>query len=79
MTRLTAAIIATDENVFASYIGPVHGRYGIYIGMDETPSGYKRPRDLLSSKPVFKTRHKAKHAGQALIKDVRKNIENLLK
>src|ERR1017187_6693524 len=56
MTRLTAAIIQGDERVFASAFGPINGKYGLYVGtIDEAPSGWERPRDLLTSEPIYET------------------------
>jgi len=72
MTRLTAAIIANDPEVFASCFGPVDGMYGLYIGtLDETPSGCKRPRDLISSEPIYSSKGKAIAAAQEIIDGLR--------
>lgn len=74
MNRLTAAIIANDENVYASFFGPVDGKFGLYIGtMDEAPSGHKRPRDLLSSQPIYLSQKEAKNAAQEIIDSVKKS------
>jgi hypothetical protein len=57
MTRLTAVLIKLadeDGTLILSTYTAYPGCVGFYIGtMEETPSGYERPRDLVSSKPVY--------------------------
>lgn len=67
MTRLTQIILASDPNlVVSSY--EKDGKFGIYIGtMDETPSGSKRPRSLLTSDPIFPTAEAAQSAAQNVV------------
>lgn len=72
MTRLTAILIAGNDTVYASSYGPVDGKFGLYIGMtEETPSGFQRKRDLLSSNPVYLTAKAAKEAAEKIITEVR--------
>ena len=72
MTRLTAAIIQADDRVYASAFGPINGKYGLYVGtIDEAPSGWERPRDLLTSEPIYETAEAAKDAAESLIRSVR--------
>lgn len=76
MTRLTAILIAGSENVYASFYGPKDGKFGLYIDMDdETPSGCKRPRALLTSEPIYRTGPEAKKAAEDIIADVKKNFQ----
>ena len=77
MTRLTAMLIQNDPGVYASAIGPVdNGEFGIYIGtLDESPSGWKRPRMLLTSNGGYKTVEEALKAGREMIEKVRKTHE----
>lgn len=72
MTRLTAIIIAGNDSAYASSYGPIDGKFGLYISMiDEAPSGFQRPRDLLTSEPIYETSDLAKSAGDAIISKVR--------
>ena len=68
MTRLTAAVIQGDENVFASSYGPVDGKFGIYVGtVDFSPSGCERPRALLTSEPTYATADEARMAADDIV------------
>jgi hypothetical protein len=72
MTRITAMLIQGDPEVYASSFGPIDGKYGLYVGtLDEAPSGHKRPRDLLTSEPVYATAEEAKSAAEQVIKQIR--------
>jgi hypothetical protein len=73
MTRLTAELIKNDPEVYASAFGPDEaGKFGLYIGtFSESPSGWKRPRDLLTSEPIYDTAEAAKLAGEKVLTDVR--------
>lgn len=72
MTRLTALLIQQDENVYATAYGPMDGKFGIYIGtFDESPSGNMRPRDLLTSKPLYDSIDAAQSAGEDIIAQCR--------
>lgn len=77
MTRLTAMWIRNNEDVYAGAVGPdEHGRYGIYIGSyDESPSGLKRPRALLTSETIYATPNDAVAAGNEIIRQVREQPE----
>ena len=77
MTRLTALIIQGNDTVYASSYGPIDGKFGLYIGMmDESPSGSQRPRDLLTSEPIYPTAVAAKAAAIKIIADVRRKKQN---
>lgn len=73
MTRMTALIIQTDPQVYATALGPMpNGLYGVYIGTyDESPSGFPRPRVLLTSDGEFVTSDEAIAYGESLIRIVR--------
>lgn len=72
MTRLTAMLIQNDSEVYASSFGPIDGKYGLYVGtLDEAPSGHKRPRDLLTSEPIYMSPEEAKSAAERVIHKVR--------
>ena len=75
MTKYTAHIIETDQNVHAAAIGPMpNDRFGIYIGTyEETPSGSVRPVILLTSDGVFETPKEALEQGQYVIDQIRAN------
>ena len=74
MTILTAMIIQSDPEVYASSYGPSEGRYGFYIGtLDEAPSGHKRPRTLLTSAAIYETSEAAKSAAEQVIREVVSN------
>ncbi len=74
LTRMTARLIQDDPEAYASAYGPMDGKYGIYIGTyDETPSGSKRPRDLLTSEPIYATAEEAKAAAEKIIQEVRES------
>lgn len=74
MTRLTALIIQQDENVYAMAYGPVENKFGFYIGtFDESPSGNMRPRDLLTSKPIYDDADMAQSAGSGVITQCRQD------
>lgn len=74
MTRLTIALIVGNNSVYASFYGPVNGKFGLYIGMmDESPSGFKRPRDLVTSEPIYDSSKSAESAAKKLIKQIRKD------
>jgi hypothetical protein len=80
VTLLTATLIANDPEVFASCYGPMDGKYGLYIGtLDEMPSGCKRPRDLVSSEPVYLSTAKAISAAQGIIDGLRNKVRRGLK
>ena len=71
MTAYTAMLIAENDSVYASS-WPQDGKYCLYIGMmDKAPSGWERPRDLLTSKPIFDSADAAKQAGEKIIADVK--------
>lgn len=62
----------TYERALEEAIGPVDGKYGLYVGtLDETPSGSQRPRDLLTSQPIYETAEAAQCAGEKLIAQIR--------
>lgn len=72
MTRLTAILIAQDPEVYSSSYGPINGKFGLYIGtLEETPSGCKRPRDLLTSEPIYDSAAAAQGAGDSIIASVK--------
>lgn len=79
VTRITALILRSDENVFVSHTGPDQESFGIYIGTyDESPSGCKRPRTLITSRPVYPSADAAEAAGQELIAAVKAMPESEL-
>jgi hypothetical protein len=74
ISRLTAVRIASDPEVYASSFGPIEGKYGLYIGTyDEAPSGWKRPRDLMTSDPIYDTPEAAKIAGEGVIRELKQS------
>ncbi len=78
MTRLTAMWIYSNVDVEALAYGPDKdtGKFGVYIGAyDESPSGFKRPRPLLTGEPRYDTAEAAKAAGEAIIREVREGID----
>jgi hypothetical protein len=61
-----------DESAFASSYGPVEGKFGVYVGMmDESPSGYQRPRDLLTSKPIYNSAEEAKGEAERILAGIK--------
>ena len=71
MTLYTQMLIAENETVYASS-WPKDGKFCLYIGMmDEAPSGWQRPRDLLTSEPIYDTAIAAREAGEKIIAEVR--------
>jgi hypothetical protein len=71
MTRLTAMLLQEDPKVYASSYGPIDGKYSLYVGtIDEAPSGFERPRDLLTSQPIYATAEEAEAAAEKVIRDV---------
>lgn len=75
MTRITAHIIANDPGVYASSYGPVDGKYGIYIGtLEETPSGHKRPRLLLTSKAIYESHETAQQAAEETLREAKLEV-----
>jgi hypothetical protein len=72
MTRITAAIIANDPEVYAASFGTPETKFGLYIGTwDTAPSGWKRPRDLVISSLIYESAEQAKAAAEQLIASVR--------
>jgi hypothetical protein len=66
-------LIRCDERVYASSYGPVDGKFGLYIGtVNESPSGWERPRDLLTSEPKYASAEEAKKAAESIIEELRR-------
>jgi hypothetical protein len=73
MTRLTALrITADDPDLCVSAYGPVEGKFGVYIGtVDHAPSGWPRPRILLTSDAVYETADIATEAANRIVEEAK--------
>jgi hypothetical protein len=73
ISRLTAAIIRDDPEVYASSYGPFKDKFGLYIGTySRSPSGFPRPRDLITSDPVYTSPEEAQQAATAIIESIKR-------
>ena len=75
MTQFTYLRIKNDPEVYSAVLGPFpNDLYGVYIGTyDESPSGSRRPRTLLTSDGMFQTTEEAKAYGETVIQKVRED------
>lgn len=72
MTRLTHAMIQSDDNVYATSYGQVDSKFGLYIGtIDESPSGSPRLRTLLTSDSIYLSVDEAQATGVNIIAECR--------
>lgn len=73
ISRKTALIIAEDPDVHAASVGPMlNGKFGLFIATyDESPSGFKRHRPILTSDGVYDTAAEATEAASKIISEVK--------
>jgi hypothetical protein len=77
VTRLTALLITGDDpDLSIMSYGPIAGKFGLYIGtMSESPSGFPRPRPLLTSEPIYESAETAEAAARAAIREAHTFLE----
>lgn len=72
MTRLSALLMAGPDVEVVTTGPDEFGRFGFFIGTyDETPSGFKRPRCIASSRTIYPTAEEAIKIGRGVVADAR--------
>ncbi len=75
ITRLTALIIASRDDIVCTSAGPVDGKYVGWITLGEDD----RYRPLLNSEPIFASHDAAKLAMETTVNEIRQNIDKIMK
>lgn len=70
ITRLTAYIIASRDDILCTSAGPVEGKYlgWITLGPED------RCRPLLNSEPIYNSHDEAKAAMEAVVAEIRQKV-----
>ena len=72
VTRLTAMIIASRDDIICTSAGPVEGKYLGWI----TLGPESRCRPLLNSEPIYESHEAAKAAMEAVVAEIRLKENN---